>query len=332
MTSEQTDPVFIKPPEGVTSFCIGKGSVRTSVFVELEGPLVIMTMPDLGVYYIKRSERVKHYAYIFHSINSCHMVYRPRAFDFYDSIFCAGPHQVREIQSLEKLNNLKPKKIIRQGYPRLEAIANDLDRHPSKSNNNSGPNSAIKVLIAPSWGKNALLERHGGNFIEPLLKAGFDVILRPHPETHKHSQHILKGIHARCHKYKNYTLETEVASTASLIEADIMISDYSGAAIEFAFSTQKPVLFVDVPKKINNANYTDHNIDPLEVFIRSEIGEVIPENMLYRMDHYITEAIRKRGTYTDKILQIRKEYIYNFGQSSRIAANELMNILANSTI
>ena len=47
-----------------------------------------------------------------------------------------------------------------------------------------------------------------------------------------------------------------------------MISDYSGAALEFAFTFNKPIIFVDVPKKINNKNYEILNITPLEVSIK----------------------------------------------------------------
>ena len=56
----------------------------------------------------------------------------------------------------------------------------------------------------------------------------------------------------------------------------MMISDWSGAALDYALSQSKPVLFIDVPRKVNNPSYQESAIEPLEVFIRDKIGQVIP--------------------------------------------------------
>ena len=44
-----------------------------------------------------------------------------------------------------------------------------------------------------------------------------------------------------------------------------MISDWSGSAYEFAFGTLKPVIFVDVPKKVNNPEYIKFKNKPIEI-------------------------------------------------------------------
>ena len=322
LTSDQNDLIFLNSPPGVTSFYIGNGTVRTMVFVELEGPLVVMTMPDLQTHYIKRSPKVKHYSYIFHSINSCHMVYRPNAFDFYDSIFSVGSHHDKEIRSLENYNKSAPKKIIKHGYARLEALVQEYNRETVKEDIDKKPN----ILIAPSWGKNALLERHGGDFIKPLLDANLSVTLRPHPESIKNSAEILKIIAIKYRDYENFKIESEVVSKKTLLEADLMISDYSGAALEFAFALLKPVLFIDVPKKINNAKYEIHDIEPLEVKIRNEIGLVVTEDKLLNLVEKIYETLDNEIYLTNNILLLRQKYIYNFGQSGKVAANELIKI------
>ena len=41
----------------------------------------------------------------------------------------------------------------------------------------------------------------------------------------------------------------------SFDKADLMISDWSGVAFEFAFGLEKPVIFIDLPKKINNSDF-----------------------------------------------------------------------------
>ena len=44
-----------------------------------------------------------------------------------------------------------------------------------------------------------------------------------------------------------------------------MISDWSGVAIEYAFSLEKPVLYIDVPQKIFNPNFDEIGIVPMEI-------------------------------------------------------------------
>ena len=64
---------------------------------------MIMTMPDLETFHIKRSKsHPVHYIYMFHSMVSTHLVYRKSAFDNYDTIFCVGEHHLDEIQNTEK--------------------------------------------------------------------------------------------------------------------------------------------------------------------------------------------------------------------------------------
>lgn len=323
LTSDQKDLIFLNPPPGVTSFYVGNGSVRTMLFVELEGPLVVMTMPDLHTLYIKRSPKVNHYSYIFHSINSCHMVYRPRAFDFYDSVFTVGPHHDIEIRFLENHNNSPAKQLIPHGYARLEALVEKAEKITTYVRDNR-PHT---ILIAPSWGKNALIERHGGDFIKPLLDARYDVILRPHPETIKYSPGLLSMISLKYRAYENFKMEDEVASTESLLKADLMISDYSGASLEFALALLKPVLFVDVPKKINNPSYAIHPVDPLEVSIRDEIGKVISEEKLPEIIRYVNKLLTDNTVHASKIALLRDQYIYNFGKSGEMAALALLRIV-----
>ena len=102
-----------KPIKKIKTFCIGDGPARTKFFLELKAKVLIMTMPDLETYHIKRSKVFPvHYVYLFHSMNSTHMEFQKNAFDHFDSIFCVGPYQIQEIRATEQLYNLKQKKLI----------------------------------------------------------------------------------------------------------------------------------------------------------------------------------------------------------------------------
>ena len=79
----------------------------------------------------------------------------------------------------------------------------------------------------------------------------------------KHSNHAL------------FSYEANVAGQDSLHESDLMISDWSGAALEYAFGLNKPVLFVDVPRKVNNLDYEELGIEPFEAEMREKIGIIM---------------------------------------------------------
>ena len=41
---------------------------------------------------------------------STHMGYKKKAFDYFDTIMCCGPHHLKEIRKNEKIEKLKKKK------------------------------------------------------------------------------------------------------------------------------------------------------------------------------------------------------------------------------
>jgi hypothetical protein len=322
LTSEKDDPVLKESREGLYPFYIGEHSIGANTLATISARLVVMTMPDLQTFHIKRSPEVTHYAYIHHSIVSSHMVYRPAAFDHFDSIFCVGPHHMRETRSREALLGLRPKELVEHGYGRLDALIEAQGFHQADSGSGNAPEH---ILVAPSWGPHALLERHGSACVTPLLDAGYAVTLRPHPQTRRIQPTCLDAIRAECAGHPRFELEEDVASQRSLLEASVMVSDWSGAALEFAFSRLRPVLFVDVPRKINNPDYEALEIEPLEVSIRQDLGAIIPELELRQMGERVPAMTGKVGN--GAIVAARDESVFNLGHSGSVAAAALMGIL-----
>ena len=320
LTSDALDPLILDPIDGMKVFYIGMGAIRNVLFSNMHAKILILTMPDLETYFIKRSPHVNHYAYIHHSMVSCHMAYREEAFDHFDSIFCVGPHHIDEIREREKKAGLPPKKLIKHGYGRLDQqleILNRIKKRPARPLDVAG-----RVLIAPSWGENGLLERTGANFIEPLLELGYEVVLRPHPQTRRFSPALLDNIELRYATKSNFRLDEDMSSSVSLLAADIMISDWSGAALEFAFAFERPVLFIDVPRKINNSKYLQLGLEPIEASIRHRIGRVLPEEELWRIAEAVSEMVD--GQIDTKILiRERKRWAYNIGCSGKVGAKVL---------
>ena len=116
VTSSKNDPIFKMESKNIKVFYIGDGSVKYKFFWELKAKVVIMTMPDLENHWIKRSIVFPvNYIYLFHSMNSTHMVYQKDAFDHFDTIFCVGQYQIQEIRATEQLYNLKQKNWLDVG-------------------------------------------------------------------------------------------------------------------------------------------------------------------------------------------------------------------------
>jgi YidC/Oxa1 family membrane protein insertase len=324
ISSDEQEARYLSTFNGIISFYIGEGNFRTVLFASLSTPVFIMTMPDLNNYHIKRSWNNVHYVYIHHSMVSTHMIYQPAAFDHFDTIFCVGEHHLKEIRAREVMKDLKVKTLISHGYGRLDQL---IKKEAISKLPNPGEQHPLHILIAPSWGENSLLNRHGGEFIHALLNEGFTVTLRPHPQTRRFSSEKLDRIEKQLKGSSNFVIEEKMDSMESLLSSDVMISDWSGAALEFAFSRLKPVLFVDVPRKINNSEYEILDIEPLEVFIRDEIGLILSEEQLPSIVDYVQQLIKLQSFYSERIKKLRESYVFNIGDSGKVGAMALYKML-----
>jgi YidC/Oxa1 family membrane protein insertase len=186
------------------------------------------------------------------------------------------------------------------------------------------------VLIAPSWGKKNILESVGEQLVELLIHAGYRVIVRPHPETVKRTPEFIERIQRRFDNHEALTIELSVATNESLFKADVLISDYSGVSLEYALGTNRPVLFLEVPLKINNDRYKDLDMPLFELEARSQIGMVLSPDDLDNVPATIELLKAERSTYQERISQLRDEYVYHFGRSSKIGAEHIMKLLHNT--
>ena len=323
VTSSKTDPMLTSNDKNILPFYIGDGIARSNFFINLEATIVIMTMPDLDTFHVKRSKIYPvHYVYIFHSLNSTHYVYTKTAFDNFDTIFCTGNYQIIEIQERERKFNLRRKKLVKHGYGRLDALINEVQSADVKKNVSDNK----VVLIAPSWGPNGLIETKGQEIIRTLLDSGFNVILRPHPMTIKKSNKIIQKIEKEFKDNLNFKLDIDIRNAESFFLSDCMISDWSGVAIEYAFAFEKPILYVDTPQKINNPECHQIELAPLEEKIRSQIGEVLSLSQLSLIPSKINPFLQSQNKFKEKIQQIKEKTVFNVGNSGEEGAKYLLEL------
>lgn len=318
LTSSLDDPVLNLSDKRILSFYIGSGVARTTLFQILRANVMVMTMPDLETLHIKRSKYPVHYVYVHHSMVSVHMAYRPEAFDHFDAILCVGRYHEEEIRENEKRHGLKPKTLVKHGYGRLDSILESVKKqsHPLPPLRETGK----RVLVAPTWGNHALLETCGGELAEILLEAGHRVTVRPHPRTVQKHPQVIRELERRFGRDSRFVLETDVSSQESLHNSHLMISDYSGAALEYAFGLERPVLFIDVPPKVNNPEYRQLSREPIELGIRGHIGAVVSPERLAEVSSKVDELCADPQAFKERIRKIRSEKIYNIGNSGAAGA------------
>ena len=329
LTSSKDDPILKNKNENVRVFYIGDSELeKMNFFLRLKAKMLIMTMPDLGSYHIKRSKVFPvHYVYVFHTIASTHMEFQKSAFDQFDSMFCVGPHQILELRATEQLYNLKQKNLVECGSGLIDKLIRSRSSLPQQQNFLS-KNNKKNILIAPSWGKQNLLESIGIELVKILLDAGYYVTVRPHPMTIKKSPKIIKQILEKFEENPDFLLDTKTSSFEQLFSSYALITDWSGIGDEYAFVCERPVIYVDVPKKAYNKEYEKIGLVPFEISIRDKIGEIITVQNIETIPERIEFLYCTNNNFENKIQKIRNDSIFNIGESGKVTANEITRIIS----
>jgi hypothetical protein len=242
LSSASDDPVFEMNLEYIKSEYIGEGNKAFARLNLLNADFALMTTPGLQVYQLKRSRLVKHYSHILHAPSDATM-YRLFGIDYFDSVLLTGAYQAKDICKLEELRDLPEKQLVTVGCTYLDVYAEKIKSLPPKDD------SVFTVLVSPSWGDSALLFRYGEKLLSPLVKTGWRIIARPHPQSKKSEAAMLNALMEKYSGAANLEWDHERENIYSLSKADIMISDFSGIIFDYAFLFDKPVLYVN------------HNID-----------------------------------------------------------------------
>ena len=327
ITSVKNDQILSSKNKNILSFYIGEGAARTKFFLTLRAKILVMDMPDLDRYHIKRSKAYPvHYIYLFHSMFSIHSYLRKGALDNYDTIFCVGSHHVNELRTTEKLYGLKPKTIVNYGFGRLDTLLQEKEKFAK-----SDSNLKDLILITPSYGDENLLEKCGIELIDTLLKSDFRVLLRPHFRTLRDSKELIDSIKNKFGKNPSFIFEDGVIPPEYFHNSICMISDWSGISMEYAFTFERSVIFIDVPKKILNPDADDLPLEPIEISIRKKIGHIISTNNIREIQNIINNLNNNTEDFKKQLKLIRQNTVFNISTSSKIGANYIEKLIQNDS-
>ena len=236
-TSAENDPCFEQNYKYVKPEFIGEGNMAFVRLNMLSAGVLLMTTPGLQVYQLKRSKNVKHYSHVLHMPNDA-TTYRLFGLDYFDSVLLTGDYQKTDLQYLENARNITKKELVTVGCSYLDILAEKIKSIPEEDNHN------FTVLVSPSWGSVGVLSKYGEKLLDPLAKTGWNIIIRPHPQSKKSEKEMLDRLEARYKDNANIVWDYERDNIYSLKKADIMISDFSGIIFDYTFLCDKPVIYV----------------------------------------------------------------------------------------
>lgn len=321
ITSDAKDPLLTTAPEKMK--VIRVKWLLGFLFSKLKADVMIMTMPDLGNYLFKRSAEVGTYIYIFHAAVSTHQQYRKAAFFNYNAIFCTGEYQAKEIRKAEELSKLRAKNLISYGYPLLDKIKKSSDGTASREEEKP------TILIAPSWFDGCIFDTCIEELLKELSKLPYKVVLRSHPEFEKRKKKVYKSNQQLIKQYPGMEIDSLPNVFERLQSTDILITDRSGIAFEFAFGIQKPVLFMDTLLKINNPDYKELEIEPIENFIRNEMGVSLSPENLEQIKDKLTELETMSVGFKQKMGELSSTIFYNSESAYKTGLDYIISNLRN---
>ena len=327
ITSDPNDNIFKmaeKEPR-IRGYYIGEKRLIT-LMMRMEADIVVMTVPDLENFHIKRSYVRKdiEYLYVQHGMGSVSLTYRKGALDHYDTILSPNRKQTEEIRAQEALYNLPQKKIIECGYFILDDMIkayDAMDKTPTE-----GPKT---VLIAPSWQEDNIVDSCLDELVEVLSTMDLKIIVRPHPQHVRHKREKLEKLKDKYSDNERIEVQLDFSATDTVWKADLLITDWSDISMEYSFCTHKPVLFINTPMKIMNPEYDRIDVVPINIEIRDIVGCNISPKELDKVPEKIEYLFANSEMFADKIREYEEAQVYNIGHSAEIGGKYVVDQLMN---
>jgi hypothetical protein len=327
ISSDKNDPGLARQDEFFQAICIPQGFFLTLHFNMQKADVVVLTMMDLDNLQLKKSINPVHYIYLFHSLGSTHMVDHANSYDAYDSLFCVGPHHISELRKRESLETMDARNLFEYGHPRLENLLAAAELYAQNSTQTkTTPSELPVVLIAPTWGDDSIFNRCGDELTGLLLDAGYHVIVRPHYQTLLMTPQVMDSLKKKYAGHSNFEFQDRMGESDSLFRSDILICDWSAMAIEYALGLCKPVLFIDLPRRVRNPQWQALGIEPQEASFRELAGDIVSPQHLNEVPEKIAGLLEKREILTQKMLQLRPQMVFNIGNSIELGAREIARL------
>lgn len=237
-TASEDDPALSSKYEHVRCEFIGSGNRAFAKLNLMKARICLSTTPGLDVLQWKRSRDVDYYVHIYHAVDEG-LGYRMFGVDFYDAVLLTGEFQGDNIRKLETLRHLPQKETVVTGCTYMDELKKKADALVKT------PTEDKLILLAPSWGPSSILNRYGEKMIEALIKTGYKVSVRPHPQMAISDPKLLADLKAKYPDNERFSWNTDNDNFDILSKADLMITDFSGIIFDYCLVFDKPLIYAD---------------------------------------------------------------------------------------
>ena len=326
VTSDPKDQIF-KIASGqprIRPYYIGQMKLIT-LFMKMDADMLLTSTPDLNTFQLKRSyvRRDAFYVYVPHGVASTHLTTREKAHAHFDAVLCCGQHQIREFRASEKLYGTAAKELPICGYGLLDDLVAGYEARKGAKHDKP------LVLIAPSHQADNIMDSCLDDLISSLYGHGYRIVVRPHPQYKKRYPARLDAIVERYRDRigEDLSFELDFATNTSIMDADVLVCDWSGIAFEYAFTTLKPVLSVNTPMKVINPNYKLIDLPVLDITLRDDIGRSVELSDVGKAAGLVESMLKDQLLWQDRIKAIRERTVNNLGHFGEAAGQYILNTL-----
>ena len=328
ITSDPEDEVFGLESEQFKPYYINENRMIV-LMMKMETDIMVMTTPDLENFQLKRSYVKKdiEYIYVPHDVNSSNLTFHKNALDHFDTIFTSGPKNRDEIAEREEKFELPKKNLIAWGSSVIDNMTVSYEQMCAEERGEADRGNEKTVLIAPSWQADNILDSCIEQMLDRLTETGHRIIVRPHPQYVRHFEARIDALAAK-YEARGVIFQKDFSSNKTVYMADLLVTDWSSIAFEYAFSTLKPVLFINTPMKIVNPDYRELDTVPIDIELRDKVGisiatEKLEEEIVPAVDRLLADKQFSR----DAMRKLKEEYIYHNGASGKVGAKYIIDRL-----
>lgn len=323
VTSDKNDKANKLESEYFNVIVPGNDLVTISFMNKIKCDIVLATTPHLDIYMWKKSKKVKKYIHLFHAPTGVDY-YEKYALSFYDVIMSVGDFTHIGQDYLDKKRNLPLKEYYSVGNTYYDKMVNDAASIERTTDDTT-------ILYAPTWGlERSSFFKTGKQFVYDLLKAGYTVIFRPHPQFYTSHQQDLQNFLDTVKDNKKFILSNEPSPLIALTNSDLMISDYSGVVLDYAYLYQRPILLSTSTTSSNGYEAeelpTEFSFDEKAI---QTLGHELSAEESADICKTVDSFLKSKKEVKDQIIEFRNSNLFNFGNAGIKAAEVLIAIENN---
>ena len=316
-TTSEDDPGLSVPYQFVKSEYIGSINRAVTRLNMMDADICISTTPGLDVYQWKRSKNVKYYVHVWHGAGDA-TGYRMFGLDYFDAVLLSGDYQVKQLRKLEQLRKLPPKDLQVVGITYMDELLKKKEETGAALKNDKRT-----VLLAPSWGASSILCKYKESIIEALLNTGYQIVIRPHPQSMISDSETVKPLIEKYPDSEQLQWNFDNDNFEALSKADIMISDFSSVIWDYVLVFDRPLIYADTEfdKSPYDACWLDEEMWVFQTL--PTVGVPLNRENLGRIKEVIDAAIRSEDLQAGRDAAREMAWQHR-GESARLTADYLI--------